>query len=114
MPPKQGTLALKPFLSLAITAKLVHKAATNLDTADEGTLNNIARMVAARTPVFALEAGVDTYVPVMPSEILEGQLEGGGSTLALNAGRRRLRGLAIRHSELDALIQDIGKAYRGA
>lgn len=114
MPAKQEKPALQPYLPLSRAARIVHRAATNLAGADEQTLNHIARMIAARTRVFALDAGIDNYFQLLPDEVLEGRVEGGGSAVTFDDRRPRLQGLAIRHSELGMLIGAIRQAYSGA
>lgn len=102
--------ALKPLLGLAAAAALVY-AATARRAPDEATLNDVARMIAARTRLFARD-GRDCVL-VMPAEILEGEIEGGGTVLTFADGRPTLQGLCILHSELDALVEELRAVYRG-
>lgn len=101
--------ALRPFLSLAMAARIVYAAkAEQRPPPDEETLNGLARMIAARTRVFARYGDGDDYALVMPSELAEGDLEGGGTMLTFPDGRTTLTHLAILHADLGKVVQDIG------
>jgi hypothetical protein len=110
--PRQGSL-----LSLPTAARLVYQAAIGKrDAPSEDTLNNIARMIAARTRVFACVSGEEPDMPamLMPDEVFEGHFEAAGERLTFNDGRPTLTNLCLRHSELGKVIAEITVLYKSS
>ena len=93
-------------VSLAMAAKILAQATTKHGVPDETALDDCARSIAARTPVFAIRPGSNERVLVLPSEIAQGEIEAGGALLTFSDGRSPLVDLAIIPSELDRLLED--------
>lgn len=103
--------ALRPFLSLAMAARIFYAARKKQGPPpSEEQLNNLSRMIAGRTRLFARYGDGDDYALVMPSEVAEGDFEGGGTTLTFPDGRPVLTHLAILHADLAKVIEDVGGA----
>src|ERR1044071_1664491 len=99
-------------LSLAIAAKLAYRAAMSREAA-EPVLNTVARMIAARIPVFASTDGHSYANParIMPDEVVEGHFHDGGATLDFKDGRPSLTNLCMRRVDLDRAIAEVRALY---
>lgn len=107
--------ALQPMLSLASAAQLAYQAVTKREDPDEGTLNNVARVIAIGMKVFVCEPGKSCSEPdlLMYDEIAQGDFEGGGVTLTFSDGRPSLANLCMRHADLRRAIAEIRAVYGG-
>ena len=94
-------------MPLPMAAQILAQAMIKRGAPDETALDHCARLIAARTPVFAIRPEVNERVLVLPSEIAEGEIEAGGALLTFPDGRAPLVDLAIVPSELDRLVKDI-------
>lgn len=113
MSEKKEPDALRPFLSLSMAARIVHAATGKQGLPDEDTLNDLARAIAVRTRVFARYGDAEDVALVMPSEVAEGDFEGGGTTLTFSDGRPPLDGLSILHADLWKIVDEMrGVAHK--
>ena len=102
--------ALQHFLSLRSAAALAYAAATGQHTSSVGTLNKVARIIAAITPVFVRNAG-NGPARILPLELSEGELEGGGEDLRFADGRPPVRGLLVLQKNLGEMIEEVRSTY---
>jgi hypothetical protein len=103
--------ALQHFLSLRSAAALAYTAATRQHTSSVDILNKVARIIAAVTPVF-VRTPHNGPARVLPLELAEGELEGGGEDLRFKDGRPPVGGLLILHKNLGDVIEHVRAAYR--
>ena len=108
---KNSPRVSQPLLPLAKAARLVYARATGRSTSDPKALNEIARLIAARTRVFTVNP--DETARVLPAELLaSGYLEDGGATLRLTDPQRAPIGpLVIRNVDLGGVMDEIRKVY---
>jgi hypothetical protein len=101
----------QPLLPLATAARLVYARATGRSTDDSKTLNDVARLIAARTRVFTVQA--DDTARVLSAELLaNGQFEEGGASLRPTDPKRAPIGpLVIRRVDLGIVMDEIRKLY---
>jgi hypothetical protein len=101
----------QPLLPLAQAARLVYARATGSSTDDPKTLNDIARLIAARTRVFTVKT--DETARVLPAELLaNGQFEeGGASVRPADPKRAPIGPLVIRRVDLGIVMDQIQKLY---
>jgi hypothetical protein len=106
-PPRE----LPPMLALATAVRLVYARATGRSTDDPKTLNDVARLIAARTRIFTVKA--DETARVLPAELLaDGQFEESGASLRpADPKRAPIGALAIRRVDLGSVMDDIRKIY---
>ena len=102
--------ALQHFLSLRSAAALAYAAATGQHTSSIDTLNKVARIIAAITPVFVRNAG-NGPARILPLELSEGEIERGGEDLRFADGRSAARGLLVLHKNLGEMIEEVRSAY---
>lgn len=95
------------YISLTAASALVYHAATDAITDDAATLNDLARIIATRTPLLARGADHEPFTPVRPKSISEGRFEEGGKCLCFPDGRPTIRNLAIAESEMARLIPEL-------
>jgi hypothetical protein len=100
-------------VSLFEAAALAFYDATGKHTDDAGTLNNLARLIALNTRVFARASDGEDYSLVMPTEIDEGQFQLGGAYLDFHDGRPPLNNLTILRRELAKVFDEIRDIIRG-
>jgi hypothetical protein len=100
------------YISLTAASALVYHAATDAITDDPATLNDLARIIAARTPVVARLTDSEPFTPVRPRAVFEGRFEDGGKCLCFPDGRPTLRNLAIAESEMARLIPELRPLVR--
>jgi hypothetical protein len=101
-------------ISLTAAAALAHNAATGHISDDPALLDQVARVIAERTRVFARRPREPDYRLVLPAEIAQGFIEGGGKYLSFPDQRPNLEELAIRRTALPALLlalADVLKRY---
>jgi hypothetical protein len=95
------------YISLTAASALLYHAATDAITDDAAMLNDLARIIAARTRLVARAADNAPFTPVRPNAIFEGQFEDGGKCLSFADGRPTIRNLAIAESEMARLIPEL-------
>jgi hypothetical protein len=84
---------------------------TGRHTSDPATLNEIARLIAARTRVYVVNA--DETARPLPADLVAGsQFEAGGDALRLQ-NSKRLASLAIRREVLWDVADEVRKVYGG-
>jgi hypothetical protein len=91
------------FISLAEAAGIAYGAATG-KTADDQTLDTIARAMASHVRLFAHQQDPPDYVLVFPLELDEGVIEEGAKALRFRDGRRPLESLCIFRSDLPKFV----------
>jgi hypothetical protein len=101
----------QPLLPLAQAARLVYARATGRSTDDPKTLNDVARLIAARTRVFTVRA--DETARILPAELLaNGEFEEGGASLRpADPQRAPIGPLVIRRVDLGIVMDEIRKVY---
>jgi hypothetical protein len=101
----------QPLLALATAARLIYARATGRSTDDPETLNDVARLIAARTRIFTVKA--DETARVLPTELLaSGHFEDGGAILRPGDPKRAPIGpLVIRRVDLGIVMDEIQKLY---
>jgi hypothetical protein len=95
------------YISLTAASAVIYHAATDAITDDATTLNDLARIIAARTDVLARAGENGPFTLIRPKTILEGRFEEGGKCLCFADGRPALRNLAIPESEMARLIAEL-------
>ena len=108
--PQKEPPALQPFLPLRSAAALAYTAATGKYTSSADTLNKIARIIAALTPIFTRSRDQEAD-RVLPLEVSEGNFERGGEELRFPDDRAPLKGLAILHRELPNVVHQVRLVY---
>ena len=99
-------------LPLATAARLVYARATGRHTSDLATLNEVARMISARTRIFVVAA--DETARPLPADLFAGaEFEDGGDALRLK-NSKRLASLAIRREDLEDVADEVRKVFGGA
>ena len=88
-----------------------YTAATHRSTTDTRKLNQLARIVAARVPIFARSTQAEP-VRLLASDIQEGRFQKGGEQLGFADGRAPLTGLAIQQNQLPMAIAAVLEFYR--
>lgn len=106
--------AASRYISLTAASALIYHAATDEITDDASTLNDLARIIAARTHVVARSGDHEPFTLVWPKAIFEGQFEDGGKRLCFPDGRPALRNLAIAESEVARLIPELRPLVRAS
>jgi hypothetical protein len=97
-----------PILSLATAAIVVCRKATKGDRPDSDALNDMARMIAMRAPVFACSSERCSDLRLLtPDEVFEGQFEGGGTQISYRDGRSTITHLCMRFEDLPRVIDQI-------
>lgn len=108
---KSPSRVAEPLLPLARAARLAYARATGRSTDDAGALNDIARLIAARTRIFTVNA--DETARVLPAELIaDGHFEDGGATLRpADPKRAPIGSLAIRNVDLGSVMDEIRNVY---
>ena len=103
--------ALAPWIPLRLAAVMAYHAVAGKQVDDDGILNNIARLIAGRTRIFTRSASDKTAALVMPDELVEGHIDGGGDELRFADGRAALTDLVIEDTDVGRVIREIQKLY---
>ncbi len=103
----------KPVLGLANAALVAYLKATDRRSADEGTLNYVARMIATRTRVLTCsDSNFRDPRPLTADEAFQGQFEGGGTQVSFADGRRSLTNLCVRFEDLPGVTDAITSLFK--
>jgi hypothetical protein len=100
---------LAPLITLRAAAAKAYIAATRKTTTDTRKLNDLARIVADRVPVFT--RGTVKPARVLPDEIKKGRFEKGGAQLCFLDGRPPITHLSILQSQLPIAIAAVRNVY---
>lgn len=98
-------------MPLRLAAVMVHHAVAGDQVDDDGILNNMARLIAARTRIFTRSGRDKATALVMPDEIVDGHFDLGGDELHFPDGRAPLTDLVIQEADLGRVISEIKNLY---
>ena len=111
---KAPAIRLQGLMSLATAARMVYARATGRHTDDLRTLNEVARLIAMKTPIVVLSID-KTAISVSAETLSAGQFENGGEVLQFkDSNRPPIHALAIRRVDLWDAEEEVRRIYGAA